>query len=208
MTDTTNAAPAATGSPYAAIAAPIRAAFTAAMAPYTNGETVAPVSLTKILMEAVTAAAPTPELVGMLCHLVTAAEPDTDTLSIMHRAMGAALGLGGVAPARTGAAASRPVATGSDGTARPGSIGARILAVFTANPGAEFTVTQLAQQVGNGTGATGAAISGLINRGEAVLTGENPRRYAAPTPAAAAPSLTKDADEAEEGEAAPVPAAR
>jgi hypothetical protein len=183
MTDTTNAT-AAPGNPYAAMVAPLRAAFTAAMAPYTNGEAVASAPLTRILMEAVTAADPTPELIGMLCHLVTAAAPDTDTLSIMHRAMGAALGLGAAAPARSAISAPRPAATGTGGATRPGSIGARILEAFAANPGTEFTVTQLAQHVGSGTGATGAAITSLLNRGEAVMTGENPRRYTAP----AAPS--------------------
>ncbi|WP_034268027.1 hypothetical protein [Actinospica robiniae] len=191
MSDTTTAAPA---NPYTAMAAPIRAAFTAAMSPYTNAEATAPAGLTGILMEAVTAAEPTAELIGMLCQLLTAAEPDAETLSIMHRAMGAALGLG-TAPVparavRTGAAASRPASTGTGGGARPGSIGARILEVFAASPGAQFTVTELAHELGNGTGATGAAISGLINRGEIVMAGEHPRRYTAPaaTPATAAAS--------------------
>lgn len=192
MTDTTNAAPTAIGNPYAAMAAPIRAAFTAAMTPYTNGEAAAPAAVTRILMEAVAAAEPGPELIGMLCHLVTAADVNTETLSIMHRAMGAALGLGGGAPVRTAPVAPRAAAAGIGGATRPGSIGSRILEVFAANPGSEFTVTQLAQQVGNGTGATGAAINGLIDRGEAVLTGENPRRYAAPATTHASSSESDD----------------
>lgn len=199
MTDTATAT-AAPANPHAAMAAPLRAAFTAAMVPYTNGETAAPVALTKILMEAIAATEPGPELIGMLCHLVTSAEPDTETLSIMHRAMGAALGLGVAAPVRTGTTAPRAAANSTGGTTRPGSIGARILEVLTANPGAEFTVTQLAQQVGSGTGATGAAITGLLTRGEIAMTGESPRRYTAAsatdpallnaneTPAEAAPS--------------------
>lgn len=195
MTDaTTIIAPA---DPYAAMAAPIRAAFTAAMAPYTNGEAAAPVGLTGILMEAVTAAEPTAELIGMLCQLLTSAVPDADTLSIMHRAMGAALGLGlglGPTPARplrTGATASRP-ASGTGGGTRPGSIGARILEVLAARPGAQLTVTELARELGNGTGATGAAITGLLNRGELVMTGEHPRRYAASAPAQEADAATVD----------------
>lgn len=201
MTDTTNTAPA---NPYAAMAGPIRAAFTAAMSPYANGEAPAPAALTGILMEAVTAAEPTAELIGMLCQLLTTAEPDADTLSIMHRAMGAALGIGttSVPPRspRTGAPATRTTASGTGGGTRPGSIGARILEMFAANPGAQFTVTELARELGNGTGATGAAITGLINRGEIVLTSEHPRRYAAPAPAAAAEA--SGADNAEEAAAA------
>ena len=202
MTETT--APAATpADPYAAMAAPIRAAFTAAMAPYTNGEAAAPAGLTGILMETVTAAEPTAELIGMLCQLLTSAAPDADTLSIMHRAMGAALGLGtGPArPLRTGTTAPRPAATSTGGGTRPGSIGARILEVFAAKPGAHFTVTELAHELGNGTGATGAAITGLINRGEIVMSGEHPRRYAAP---AAAPATAADASPADSAEDTPV----
>ncbi|WP_034266627.1 hypothetical protein [Actinospica robiniae] len=201
MTQTT--APTATpADPYVAMAAPIRAAFTAAMAPYTNGEAAAPAGLTGILMEAVTAAEPTAELIGMLCQLLTSAAPDADTLSIMHRAMGAALGLGTGPgrPPRTVATAPRPAATGTGGGTRPGSIGARILEVFAASPGAQFTVTELAHELGNGTGATGAAISGLINRGELAMTSEHPRRYAAP---AAAPTTAADTTPAESTEDAP-----
>lgn len=205
MTDTDTPA----ANPFAAMAAPIRAAFTAAMGPYTNGNAPAPAALTGILMEAVTAAEPTPELIGMLCQLLTTADPDAATLSIMHRAMGAALGIGTTPatprPARTGAAtAPRPAASGPGGGTRPGSIGARILTLLTANPDAQLTVTELARELGNGTGATGAALNGLLNRGEIVLTAEIPRRYAAPAPAAPAavqaPS-TETADEADDDEA-------
>lgn len=200
MTDTTT--PTATpADPYAAMAAPIRAAFTAAMAPYTNGEAPAPAGLTGILMEAVNAAEPSPELIGMLCQLLTSAAPDADALSIMHRAMGAALGLG-IAPARavrTAAPAPRPPtgSGGSGGGTRPGSIGARILEVLAAHPGAQFTVTELARELGNGTGATGAAITGLLGRGELVMTGEHPRRYAAPAamPAPVATPATEGTDD-------------
>ena len=202
MTDTTAAAQA---DPYAAMAAPIRAAFTAAMAPYTNGEVTAPAGLTSILLEAVTAAEPTAELIGMLCQLLTAAEPDTDTLSIMHRAMGAALGFGTAPaparPVRTGATGARPATPGTGAGTRPGSIGARILEILAANPGAEYTVTELARELGNGTGATGAAITGLINRSEIAMANEHPRRYAAATPAV--PAAPADASgTAEEAPAA------
>lgn len=196
MTDTTALAP-APADPYAAMAAPIRAAFTAAMAPYTNGEAAAPAGLTGILMEAVTAAEPTAELIGMLCQLLTTATPDADTLSIMHRAMGAALGLGTASgrPVRTGATASRPAATGTGGGTRPGSIGARILEALTARPGAQLTVTELARELGNGTGATGAAVTGLLNRGELVMTGEHPRRYAAAAPVQAPDAAPSDSEQ-------------
>lgn len=198
MTDTIT--PAALADPYAAMAAPIRAAFTAAMAPYTNGEAAAPAGLTGILTEAVTAAEPTAELIGMLCQLLTTAAPDADTLSIMHRAMGAALGLG-TGPGRSlrpgGAPVSRPATTGTGGGTRPGSIGGRILEVLAASPGAQLTVTELARELGNGTGATGAAITGLLNRSELVMTGERPRRYAAAAPAtAASPTAAADSVEA------------
>jgi hypothetical protein len=203
MTDTTNAAPA---NPFAAMAAPIRAAFTAAMSPYTNGETAAPAALTGILMEAVSAAEPTAELIGMLCQLLTTADPDADTLSIMHRAMGAALGIGTTAlpprSPRTGAQATRSTTGGTGGGTRPGSIGARILAVFAANPGAQYTVTELARELGNGTGATGAAITGQINRGEVVLASEHPRRYAAPAPTTAADTDSDDTDDTDDDAAA------
>jgi hypothetical protein len=201
MTDNTAAAPA---NPYAAMAAPIRAAFTAAMSPYTNAEATAPAGLTSILLEAVAAAEPTAELIGMLCQLLTAAEPDADTLSIMHRAMGAALGFATAPatarPVRTGATAPRPATAGTGAGTRPGSIGARILEVLGANPGAQYTVTELARELGNGTGATGAAVTGLINRGEITLTNEHPRRYAAATPAA--PADASDTATAEEESAA------
>jgi hypothetical protein len=205
MTDTTT--PTATpADPYAAMAAPIRAAFTAAMAPYTNGEAPAPAGLTGILMEAVSSAEPSPELIGMLCQLLTSAAPDADTLSIMHRAMGAALGLG-TAPARavrTAAPAPRPATGGSSSTGggtRPGSIGARILEVLAAHPGAQFTVTELARELGNGTGATGAAITGLLGRGELVMTGEHPRRYTAPATTPAAEDTDEDAENDEDNAA-------
>ncbi|MBR7833499.1 hypothetical protein KDL01_09495 [Actinospica durhamensis] len=197
MTETTARATAAVpADPYAAMAAPIRAAFTAAMAPYTNGEAAAPAGLTGILMEAVTAAEPTAELIGMLCQLLTTAAPDADTLSIMHRAMGAALGLGtgpGRSPLRTGGAtAPRPTTGGTGVGTRPGSIGARILEVLAAHPGAQLTVTELARELGNGTGATGAAITGLLNRGELVMTGEHPRRYTTSAPAQATDTAPAD----------------
>ena len=70
--------------------------------------------------------------------------------------------------------------------------------MFAASPGTQFTVTELAREIGNGTGATGAAITGLLNRGELVMTAEHPRRYAASVPAQAA-----DAAPAESAEAAP-----
>lgn len=194
MTETTAPAATATASapavsgldPLTAAAAPIRATFTAVMAPYVTGDAPAPAELFAILLEAVSAAEPSADLVAGLCRMISEAEVTPATMALMHRATGAALGLtvpGVRTPARVATAAPRAAAaaTASAGASRPGSIGALILQVLAAEPSRAFSVTDLAKELGRGSGAVGAAFAGILTRGEARLASEFPRRIQALT---------------------------
>jgi hypothetical protein len=166
--------------PVAVMAAPLRAAFTATMTPYANGEAVAPDSLIAILTEALTTAEPTPELIALLCELINSAAPTTALLGVMHRAMGAALGLSTAVPA---ARAARPVYTRpiAAGVPRPGGLRERIVGLFGQDPTRHWTVSDLARDLGNGSGAVGAALDRMVESGEAILAANSPKRYTGPT---------------------------
>ncbi|WP_034267156.1 hypothetical protein [Actinospica robiniae] len=179
MTETTAPAASHAADPMAALAGPLRAAFTAAMVPYVTGDAVASADLSGILTEAVLAADPSPELIGALCDLITGATPTTTLLALMHEAVGVALGLTPAAPtART----ARPPQTrqAAPAVTRSGGLRERIAELFTHDPAMQWTVTELAHRLGNSSGAVGAALERMLGNGEAILAATTPKRYAAP----------------------------
>lgn len=187
MTETTTTA--ATAAP---LTSNMHALFTAAMTPYMDGDQEPTTDLVEALLEAVNSAAPTPGLIRTLHQVITATDPTEELLGMMHNAIGAALGLGyNPAPAvfPTRAATGRGA-----GAARPGSIREQIAAVFAEHPGQQFTTTQLANTLGRSGGAIGAALDTMLGRGDAVLTGESPKRYRAATDATAPSTAAQQAD--------------
>lgn len=193
--------------PLTAAATPIRATFTAVMAPYVTGDAPAPAEVFNILLEAVSAADPSADLIAGLCRMISEAETTPATMAIMHRATGAALGLaipGTRTPARstTTTAATRIPAAGAGqaGTSRPGSIAEAILQVLAAAPGQSFSVMELAKALGRGSGAVGAAVGMILTRSEAALASEFPRRIQAlPTNAPRMPEPEADEPQPEAG---------
>lgn len=200
MTETTATAtsPSPASDPMAAMAGPLRAAFAAAMTPYVSGDAVASAELTGILTEAVTAADPTPELVGALCDLIATAAPTTGLLTLMHEAVGVALGLTPAAPAGRTARPPQPRQVAS-AAPRPSGLRERIAELFAQSPATRWTVTELAHRLGNSSGAVGAALDRMLSNGEAALVSMSPKRYSIPTPAEAsapAPAEPESADPA------------
>ena len=182
MTETIAPVTALTADPMAAMAGPLRAAFTAAMAPYVSGDAAASTDLTGILTEAVTAADPTPELVGALCDLIASAAPTSTLLALMHEAVGVALGLTQTAPMARGARTPLP-RQAAPVASRSGGLRERIAELFSQSSTTQWTVTELAHRLGNSSGAVGAALERMLSNGEAVLAATSPKRYAAPAQA-------------------------
>lgn len=182
----------------------MHALFTAAMAPYMDGDQEPTTDLVEALLEAVNSAEPTPGLIRTLHQIITATDPTEELLGMMHNAIGAAIGLG-YNQAPVPAYAPRAASGRSAGAARPGSVREQITGVFAEHPGQEFTTTQLANTLGRSGGAIGAALDTMIGRGEAVLTGESPKRYraAADNAPAANPPAEPATDEATPGTEAP-----
>jgi len=175
MTETTTAKNTA-----APLTSNMHALFTAAMTPYMDGDQEPTTDLVEALLEAINSAEPTPGLIRTLHQIITATDPTDELLGTMHNAIGAAIGLG-YTPAPVPTYAARTTSGRSASAARPGSIREQIAAIFAEHPGQAFTTTQLANTLARSGGAIGAALDTMLGRGEAVLTGESPKRYRAAT---------------------------
>lgn len=97
------------------------------------------------------------------------------------------------------------------GEPKPGTLRARLINHLAQHPGQAFTATELFHALdATSGGAVGAALNTMTAHGEAILVGQSPKRYTAPTtatapaPAPAAPTApeadesgTDDADESD-----------
>ncbi|MGF1425015.1 hypothetical protein [Kitasatospora sp. LaBMicrA B282] len=80
----------------------------------------------------------------------------------------------------------RPAAPASSGGPRlaPGQLHQMVLDHLRANSGQEWTPTGIARVLGRSSGAIGNALSTMVDRGEAFMTCDKPRRYQAARPVA------------------------
>ncbi|WP_034267727.1 hypothetical protein [Actinospica robiniae] len=180
MTDTAiaTAAPETTADP---MAAPMHAALQAALTPYLEGDLDPTTDLVEALLDVLAAAEPTPGLISTLHHAVTGLVPTPELMGPMHHAVGAALSLPHPTPYQaTRSTQSTTRISASAAATRPGSIAERISKLFAANPGTPFRVGDLVKALGDavsGGGAVGAALNGMVTRGEAVLVSTGPKLY-------------------------------
>ena len=180
MTDTAiaTAAPDTCADP---MAAPMHAALQAALTPYLEGDLDPTTDLVEALLDVLAAAEPTPGLISTLHHAVTGLVPTPELMGPMHHAVGAALSL----PRPTPYQAARPnQGTGrisaNAAATRPGSIAELISKLFAANPGTPYRVGDIVKALGDavsGGGAVGAALNGMVTRGEAVIVSTGPKLY-------------------------------
>lgn len=84
--------------------------------------------------------------------------------------------------------AAAPASPGSSGSlvgvspARPGELQDKVATLLADHPGREFTVTEVAKDLGHSGGAVGNALKTLAADGRITETSTSPRRYAARTP--------------------------
>lgn len=140
-----------------------------------------------------------------------------ELLAALGAALTAAVHVTRTAPAAPAPVAARPavvrapaarVTTAQVGSVagepKPGSLRARLIAFLVERPGQQFTATELFHALGASSGgAVGAALNTMTAHGEAILTSDAPKRYAAPTtitmPApASATSPTAESDPQDE----------
>ena len=174
---------------YAApLTGPMHTMLDQALTPYLDGDLDASDDLIDAMLEVIAAAEHTPDLIRTLHGAIKALPATRELMPAMHEAIGAALELKAPAPVNTGygnAASSRTTAARtSSGTSREGSIGDRLKRIFAKNPGEALRVGDLVKALStmgydHTGGAVGAALNGMVARGEAVQVGEKPKRYLA-----------------------------
>ena len=193
----------------APIATPMHTMLDQALTPYLEGDLDASDNLIDALLDIIASAERTPDLIGILHGAVKTLTPTPELMPAIYGAIGAAMEFDTPAPAHTGygnTSSSRPSAARvTSGTSREGSIGARIKGIFNNNPGEAYRVGDLVKALSerghsHSGGAVGAALNGMVDRGEAIQVGERPKLYlAADDPEA--PQQTPDT--AAEADAAP-----
>lgn len=135
-----------------------------------------------------------------------------ELLSALGQALTAAVRVTRTTPAITAPVAVRPAAAvrapaarvttaqvGSvAGEPKPGSLRARLIGHLAGHPGEAFTATELFHALGaTSGGAVGAALNTMTAHGEAILVGESPKRYTAPTAGTAPAPVATPADTAD-----------
>ena len=174
---------------YAApLADPMHTLLDNALTPYLDGDLDPTDELIDALLDLIAAADRDADLVRTLHAAIKTLPPSRDLMPAMHEAIGAALEINKPAAAHNGygntvTSRSASVRT-SSGTSREGSIGARIKGIFNNNPGKAYRVGDLVKALSDmgfdhSGGAVGAALNGMVSRGEAVQVGERPKLYLA-----------------------------
>jgi hypothetical protein len=217
---------------YAApLADPMHTLLDNALTPYLDGDQDANDELIDALLNLIASAERTPDLIRTLHTAIKTLPASVNLMPAMHKAIGAALELEEPAPANTGYSSTptsrSAAARTSSGVSREGSIAGRIKSIFNNHPGQTYRVGDLVKALSamgydHSGGAVGAALNGMVSRGEAVQIGEKPRLYLAaddpeapqqitdPAPATAeqAPTSTdapETQDQAPAAEATPAP---
>ena len=189
----------------APLTGPMHSMLDNALTPYLDGDLDASDNLIDALLEVIASAERTSELIRTLHGAIKTLPPTRELMPAMHQAIGAALELDTAAPSNTsyGSASSRSAAARtSSGTSREGSIASRIQGLFAKSPSTPMRVGDLVKALSNlghehSGGAVGAALTGMVARGEAVQVGEKPKLYLA----ADDPEAPQSADAAPEQEA-------
>jgi hypothetical protein len=174
---------------YAApLADPMHTLLDNALTPYLDGDLDATDELIDALLDLIASAERTPDLVRTLHTAIKTLPASRDLMPAMHEAIGAALELKPTAPvgnsyATTGSSRQATART-SSGTSREGSIAGRIKGIFNNHPGQTYRVGDLVKALStvghdHSGGAVGAALNGMVSRGEAVQIGERPKLYLA-----------------------------
>lgn len=202
---------------YAApLADPMHTLLDNALTPYLDGDLDPTDELIDALLDLIASADRDADLVRTLHAAIKTLPASRDLMPAMHEAIGAALEISKPAPAHTGygttpTSRSAAVRSGS-GTSREGSIGARIKSIFDNNPGKAYRVGDLVKTLSDkgfehSGGAVGAALNGMVSRGEATQIGERPKLYlAADDPEA--PQQTTDTNPAESAPVTEAPEAQ
>jgi hypothetical protein len=204
------------------LAAAMFATVTHTLTPFLTGQAEPTPALLTVLTEAADAAGAEPVNVTALIHtalrdaldpvLSGQADPDEEIINALNQVLATAYG----AAARTvnyRQAPARPTVSAPVGTGRTSGVRAEILAVFAANPGRAFTVTEMTHAIGDhrSSGAVGAQLITMTGHGLAAQVGEAPKTYtagpnapilatSAPAPATEQQPDADDADEADEAD--------
>jgi hypothetical protein len=174
---------------YAApLADPMHTLLDNALTPYLDGDQDAGDELIDALLNLIASAERTPDLIRTLHTAIKTLPASVNLMPAMHKAIGAALELEEPAPASTGYSSTptsrSAAARTSSGTSREGSIAGRIKGIFNNHPGQTYRVGDLVKALSamgydHSGGAVGAALNGMVSRGEAVQIGEKPKLYLA-----------------------------